>query len=376
MSVALRRLLAGLALVVNVAPSGAARARSVVYPAIVGLRFDHERHRKVDCMRCHAGVERSTSAAARHLPREQVCRKCHASQTRKDDSPSARKAAGGCSYCHQQTDAKRLPPALRAVQATLHFSHRLHGARAIDCASCHGAGGEMPTKRTCLGCHAQRGATKRCSACHPQRADGRLKLELGGGRRLVPRSATYGDAHQLGFGSSHAQIARTRPGQCDRCHRPQDCQACHAATLRPMSIHAGDYIAKHALDARHNRPNCASCHRHQTFCLSCHRRSKVANASEDSRFRPNGPRDFHPPGWSSSLVGAEHHRFRARRALRSCTSCHREADCVRCHQAAKLGGGGFSPHGENFARTLRCASLRRRNARVCAKCHSPIPSCR
>jgi len=61
--------------------------------------FDHERHRTIDCLECHATVGSSTATTDVLLPGIETCRACHAPRTGRGES-----AAGGvsteCALCH------------------------------------------------------------------------------------------------------------------------------------------------------------------------------------------------------------------------------------------------------------------------------------
>ena len=336
------------------------------------LRFSHERHRQTPCKSCHAGVVRSRKVAQMASPREAQCRGCHGDKTRADDSPNARRRGGrGCAFCHIGYSGTGIPEAIRYSPARLKFSHKLHLSRKLRCASCHSQGRRiavLPKMQQCMSCHRREKASNACRTCHLVGRDGRLKTHFGV-QRLRPTGSLVGAAHGLLFSRRHAAVARSNQRFCDTCHRPEQCLSCHAGSQRPMSIHSGDYLTHHAADARRNDPKCSSCHRSQTFCLSCHQRLGVSRSSADGAFRPTTGRRFHPAGFNSIRPGAGHHRFSARRNIRACASCHQEQTCLTCHSSAKLGGGGFSPHGSRFAGSSKCRSLARRNRRMCLKCH-------
>jgi hypothetical protein len=123
----------------------------------------------------------------------------------------------------------------------------------------------------------------------------------------------------------------------------------------------------HATEARLATQKCTSCHREQSFCLSCHQRLGVSMSG------PPGVREagrFHPPKaeWSDAPRRPGHHAFEAMRNLNACVSCHIERDCVVCHGGQGV-GGGFNPHTAGFSNG--CASQFRRNPRPCYVCHEP-----
>ena len=112
---------------------------------------------------------------------------------------------------------------------------------------------------------------------------------------------------------------------CASCHKKDFCVDCHSGVQKPMDFHAGDYVNMHAIDARRNSPDCASCHRLQTFCQACHSRLGVAADGKGSEFGPTTAL-YHPPGWTEAGLagrGPTHHAFEAQRNIKQCVSCHR-----------------------------------------------------
>jgi hypothetical protein len=234
---------------------------------------------------------------------------------------------------------------------------------------------------TCLTCHEGRRRLK-CSGCHLNDPSGRLRTQLDTGL-LVPSGSLKGDRHGLDFERDHRQVGRDSR-YCENCHRQDECLRCHNGSYRPRSIHGNNYALQHGPDARRNKPNCASCHRGQSFCVPCHERSGVSSAAPNNPFQPgfggvgSGLLRFHPTGWSGRTAAAGNlHASQARRNARSCSSCHREDTCLTCHTALPGRTANISPHGPGFAASSKCRSLAR-NKRVCHKCHDPAatPPCR
>ena len=356
---------------------GAAVTRSLLYPrSNRSLRFDHGRHTDVPCAVCHRGVGKSVSADDRHTPREASCRPCHGKATREIGAPRVLPSAGGtCFQCHLRGTAGAIPPRLLLPDARLRFSHRIHAERAIGCLTCHPmAKGEtgiaLPPMAMCVGCHGRtKEAPEGCGACHLTQKDGRLQTRFGS-VVLRPGGANGVLSHTALFARRHSAVGRTHRRVCDTCHTERSCQTCHLGQSKPWTIHRGDYVTLHAQDARTGRFRCQSCHRSSSFCLSCHLRSGVADGASGGGFRPQGGARFHPPGFAGiSGGGKNHHARSARRNLRSCSSCHTEASCIRCHGTTGRSRGGLSPHGRGFAGSRKCAALLARNGRVCLKCH-------
>jgi hypothetical protein len=388
----------------------------LIYPAeTVPIAFDHAQHARLGatCDGCHQSALTSTSAADNLIPREAACRACH-----KIDRDQPAKAvprglgAARCDACHVDgagsrwmpgANAPAEPPRVVLARPNLKFNHKLHAARGIACALCHGSADmqqapvtrvDLPLMATCLGCHDGKQATARCSACHLTEPDGRLKTKLvsvatmaaGGTGPLVPSGSLRGiDAHGPTFRRDHATAGRDM-GYCLTCHRRSECIDCHGGVVRPPDIHPADYLTLHAMDARRNTPDCSACHRTQSFCVGCHQRSGVAPDPEGGlpgRRAGNpfgggtGLKTFHPPGWARDTAGAvistpraSSHSLAAKRNIRACASCHREESCLDCHSTDPARGPTFSPHGPGFAGTARCRFLSARNKRVCLKCHA------
>ncbi len=354
---------------VAMAGSRANLSQAVYPPASSSVRFTHRSHAAITCARCHPKVASSVSPSDRNLPAEAACRECH-NQTRKSDAEK-QSSAPGCAFCHTGYKGKGSPARPRYPAANLRFNHRLHMQRGATCAGCHGAAADpkLPSMKTCRACHAKKKKSLlRCVVCHKANKDGRLITRYPTGK-LVPRGTLQGDVHGPLFTRKHGGVARGKRKYCESCHQPKDCLKCHAGSLRPMSIHSGDYTRRHALDARRNQPRCSSCHRSQSFCLGCHQRMGVGAETRGSGFKPHTTARFHSKAFTGITKGPGHHAHAARRNIRTCSSCHREATCVRCHGTRARGRGGFSPHGAGWRGSAKCRALAARNHRACLKCH-------
>ena len=373
----LRHLVPLLLWVAAPVPAGRAvadtRGSAAIYPPAgrVEIRFSHSRHRKQSCESCHRSVRTSVGVRDRNVPREASCSPCHSTHTRRKETERSGPPAR-CGLCHRDYDGHGPPARTVLPIANLRFGHRLHLERGVSCGACHemSGAGTRPSMTTCVECHRERKADSRCVACHLTQKDGRLRTRFPSGD-LRPLGGIAGDAHTRDFARRHAAAARANRDYCERCHAPRSCLRCHAGSLRPMTIHSGDYASRHAVDARRNEPRCERCHRSQTFCLGCHQRTGVGQETPGGGFRPSTGRRFHPPGFVAVSPGPAHHGNAARRNIRTCTSCHREQTCVRCHGTRSRGRAGFSPHPPGFRGSLKCRALSARNQRVCLKCHTP-----
>lgn len=361
---------------------GPRRLGHAVYPAQqIPLRFNHGQHLALgmDCTACHSNIATSRRSADNNFPRGVSCDACHGQQ-----HPRPRTEPAKCDLCHTAVDEQnRVTAGLRAPAPMLHFNHELHARVGASCESCHGdmskvrlaTTAQLPTEQSCLDCHDGFGATQRCGACHPTQADGRLALRAIDDRTmpaLVPRGESWGIGHDLAFVEDHAAVTKANPGMCESCHDETFCLDCHAGAVRPMRIHAGDYITVHALDARARTQDCQACHRTQTFCLGCHERMGFGERLEGD-FGIGGSLTFHPPGWSGPPGLPQDHAQAAQRNMAACASCHTEDSCLACHATtgAATPGLGVNPHGPGFRDSPRCQALAVRNRRACLKCHPP-----
>ena len=387
---------------------------ALIYPAeTLPIKFDHAQHARLGatCEGCHASAATSRAAADDLIPGEAACRGCHQiDRTQPTKAVPAGKGSARCDSCHNDGAGQGWLPSLSApepprvvlARPNLKFNHQLHATRGIACALCHASADsaamvtrvDLPMMASCLGCHDGKQSTSRCGACHLTEADGRLKVKLatgatvaaGGSGLLEPSGSLRGiDAHGPTFRRDHAEAGRDE-SYCLSCHRRNECVDCHGGVVKPPDIHPSDYVSLHAADARRNVPDCASCHRLQTFCVACHQRTGVSSDPSGGLpgTKPNNPfgtgtgvKQFHPPGWARDSAGVviatprpASHSVQAKRNIRTCVSCHREESCLECHSADPARGPTFSPHGPNFGATARCRFLAARNRRACLKCHA------
>lgn len=328
-----------------------------VYPRPVShLRFSHLQHEDTACDTCHPGILSKTGPAPAAIPGHEVCSRCH------EEADAGLGKSGACARCHPVTPGA--PAGGQRGVARLKFSHKLHAGVPESCVTCHrpegedGLTGMFPRAARCEQCHASVWNQGACDTCHPAHADGRLVVDLERGK-LVPTGGHGGDEHGAGWRAGHGKVARARERSCRACHTVRSCDACHRGVFRRLRIHPEDWELSHPGAARAGLADCDECHRSQSQCLACHRRTRVAESSPD---RSRNLR-LHPQGY-----GAGRHASDARRNLRACTACHAEGDCVRCHGAPGI-GAGFSPHPPGFSK--RCGLLKSRNSRPCLKCHQP-----
>lgn len=356
-----------------------------IYPAQdIRVRFSHRVHlaEGMQCGQCHTRITSSKVSAQNDLPTGEACDGCHG-----DQHPQTALTADDrhCADCHTHVRDQKVTATSQLDPPNLKFSHAAHLDRGADCASCHGDFStvglatirHLPTEATCLSCHDGKQASQRCTTCHASGSDGRLLTTIGDdpvADELIPRgSSAWGADHDLAFVQDHAGIAKANPELCATCHDESSCQDCHAGPIRPLRLHAADYLNGHAVDARAATQDCSSCHSLQVECRGCHTRIGVTESEEEGSFGVGSPLRFHPDDWAGPPGGLQGHAMAAQRNIATCTSCHGEDTCLACHATTEAASPGLdvSPHGAGFANSKRCSSLESHNRRVCLKCHAP-----
>jgi c(7)-type cytochrome triheme protein len=211
------------------------------------------------------------------------------------------------------------------------------------------------SEASCASCHVQ----ESCLACHGADAGNWLealpKAKAGGPTGAVLRPGKP-PGHDALFMRNHGVAAATDNPRCASCHKTEDdCASCHNAPSTP-GFHADNYIYRHAPDAYAGDMECANCHSREVFCRECHENSGLSTREPRSS-------SFHDsqPFWLLA------HGQAAREGMEGCASCHQQNDCLRCHSAKS--GWRISPHGPGFD----AEGLGDRSLVMCAQCHFADP---
>lgn len=191
-------------------------------------------------------------------------------------------------------------------------------------------------KLNCLGCHAQ---STFCAQCHSGMQSNGLPAAI----------------HPPGWATNHKVVAASGRMNCQACHQPRDCTSCHDGVSTRRNFHPDDFVARHATSAYAQTQNCSTCHSVETFCRSCHEKSGIANTAG-----VRGPAHNNQPLWLLQ------HGQAARQGLTSCTACHQQRDCLRCHSDLGL---HMNPHGPNF----NAQQMQAKNPQMCLICHLTDP---
>ncbi len=364
-----------------VTPTPAATG-SVIYPAqSLGLRFSHARHAEVACIDCHVTARTSMSSTDRMLPTEAVCARCHPIDRREPDRAIAGQPAAACLACHPNYVAGQPVAQVKVLTPNLKFSHAAHATTA--CERCHvgvataevSSAVLLPTMASCASCHDGATAANACGTCHLQAVGGGLRTSFFEGTlRPTSTSSTsvlgaVDDAHDADFMQRHGRVASSAGAACGQCHEERYCADCHQGATSERTFHRPGYAAAHADEAKRGVPDCTVCHRTQSFCVGCHERQGVGTRAGSPFVSDDPLRSFHPTGWASTSIGDPNlHAAEARRNLPSCSSCHREDDCLTCH-SAQPGIARISPHPRGWRGSAACRAMDDRNRRVCLRCH-------
>ncbi|MDP3278105.1 MAG: cytochrome c3 family protein [Deltaproteobacteria bacterium] len=259
----------------------------------------------------------------------------------------------------------RSPVVYPPQRITLQFNHRMHlQLPNVTCVSCHTTASQsrrvedrlLPTEAQCMPCHAidraqpQRVATPsaRCESCH-------TVSTVAGATHVQPTEIPTArlrfshqihtqngvrceDCHSAVRGNTLAtRLDLPSMQQCVSCHQSRglrdQCATCHLTApdgvlltqfaegflAPPPSMgalhHDADFWFTHRQTAAINGQQCLTCHRERE-CVDCH----------DGRMRD---RRNHPNDYLTL------HATEARMASDRCTSCHRaQSFCEQCHARA------------------------------------------
>jgi hypothetical protein len=299
------------------------------------------------------------------------CERCHANAAQVPAIQALGRDARVASLVRNRAPVYFTPASHRASGWT--YGHG-HDARAgtQTCAVCH-------TQSSCLTCHIGslgRDVIARLPVARPGQAAGVQLVEparalpTAGQSAMRPLDATavtllatatdtvrlkVVHMHPAGFATNHKSAAASGQLDCQGCHQPRDCTACHDGVSTRGNYHPDDFMSRHATAAYSQEQNCSTCHRVETFCRSCHQKSGIANTGG-----VRGPAHTGQPLWLLQ------HGQAARQGLTGCTSCHQQRDCLRCHSDL---GMHVNPHGPNF----NPEAMGSRDKQMCLVCHLTDP---
>lgn len=211
---------------------------------------------------------------------------------------------------------------------------------------------------TCANCHARQS----CETCHSGASEPAVIAKLpsrpstGPAGVRITRVLTMPPSHTADWISNHASAASMGAPNCSTCHTETFCSDCHAGAAKP-DFHPADFVTRHATEAFANENECASCHSREAFCRDCHTGLGMAASGSTGA-------SFHDaqPDWLLA------HGQAARQDLESCTTCHEQRSCLRCHSAKT--GWRVNPHGSGFDGD----DVAGKSTQACAICHFSLPT--
>jgi hypothetical protein len=275
-------------------------------------------HSAEDFLASHPGL------AAENI---QQCSVCHARES--------------CTVCHLNAD---LVPEIQALGTDKRIAALVASKEgrwptpeshlSDDWIRVHGGMAEA-TPVQCSDCHAQQS----CENCHAQpdplvsSVIAALPRAVEGGPQGV-QTASSMPPHAKDFVIVHQTAAATESGTCASCHQETFCTDCHDASMAP-SFHDVNYVLQHNADAMAEFTECVSCHSSEVFCRDCH-----SNLGAGVVTGANGGYHDASTDWLMT------HGRAARQGLETCTTCHQQTSCLKCHSAKA--GWRVNPHGPDF----------------------------
>ena len=316
----------------------------------------------------HAEQARSNGTQCATCHTRESCARCHPNASTLDPITSLGSAPRVAKLVASRAPAYPTPASHGDAQWVLQHGSAAR-AKIASCANCH-------AQSSCRSCHTGALAAPQIAQLpRPLPGDGPgVRLRASSERLLatdhkiddgaVVRLAATTDTtvqrsvrvHPPGFATAHQGAAASGRATCTGCHEERFCSSCHEGTSS-RRFHPVNFLARHPADAYAQEKNCSTCHNTESFCRTCHVKSGVGGrgATSTTAFHTGQP------------VWVLQHGQAAREGMSSCTSCHQQRDCLRCHSA--VGGWGVSPHGNNFD----ASRYSDRNKQVCLVCHANDP---
>jgi hypothetical protein len=278
--------------------------------------------------------------------------------------PAGKHADLACRECHANADAALLPA-----------GQQRFGGLEASCGSCHDDPHDGRMVQACADCHAQTRpfddfsefehqdgfalagshAGLACTACHARDGAHAVEVLAGSGPRPPARACLdcHESPHDRGFLARAARLAGDAAARADG---GATCASCHDATHGsftgaavgcPQALHAATGFA---LDAPHDRAECADCHapsaapvstgdggaapfaarfpgRDARACGACHLDPHGGQFDGDA-FAAEGCSSCHAPhGFTPATFDAQRHGLTAF----ALTGAHARADCAGCH---------------------------------------------
>ena len=245
-----------------------------------GMLINHDRHAAegMDCTDCH-----ETSAGERmSFVDHDTCLICHEIPEDSLTNSMAFTEDVSCKMCHTRNDFS-VTPQYQLITEEIQFDHQTHENAEVSCAQCH----DKPDRPM----YTNASLMADCMDCHQQ------------------KSHTF------------ASLANTTTEAAD--FQSNDCAVCHSELTKDTipQFRRGQRIAHdskqawirlHGQESYVDAEYCAQCHVEQEDCTTCHRLMKPGS---------------HTLAWNRKVHGAH-----ASWDSQSCSVCHEEDSCMKCHE--------------------------------------------
>lgn len=282
-----------------------------------GIIANHELHANVGmgCFNCHEVIQGERVSFVDH----DTCMLCH--EIPEDSLTEPLKFVGdsSCKKCHTRNDFS-VAPKRQLITDEIIFDHEVHVTAEVNCTECH-SNPDRPVAKTGV-------LMKACMECH--------------------------EGHSLSFSgvaTSGLMATSYQANECSVCHTTltKDTIPTHRNGRRIAHDASTVWKKTHGQESYLDAAYCMQCHEEPDDCMTCHRIMKPDN---------------HTIAWNRKLHGAH-----ASWDSQSCSVCHEEDSCIKCHKNTEPRShrGSFSAPKNNH-----CVSCHVPVENSCIMCHESI----
>lgn len=282
-----------------------------------GVVANHDLHaaQGLECSDCHHVSADERMSFVGH----DTCAVCHDIPENSLKNPLTFVDDVSCQMCHTRDDYSVIPRQ-QFITEEIIFDHQVHVTAEVSCTQCH-SNPDRPLERT-------DSLMAQCMDCHQR------------------------TTHTFSSVAQSALVAQNfYSNQCAVCHREltKDTipQFRHGQRIAHDSPQAWKHL--HGQESYVDSAYCAQCHTEQEDCTTCHRIMKPDN---------------HTLAWNRRLHGAH-----AAWDSQSCSVCHEEDSCIKCHKHTQP-----VSHRTSFAapRNNHCVQCHFPPENGCMICHDSI----
>jgi hypothetical protein len=298
------------------------------------IKFSHTYHLSevgAECVQCHVGIDKSESSSDNNLTKMDACYTCHDQKTTECSKCHVEKGEPYSAFANPKRELiyshKKHVADLKMKCETCHTGI----ATKVSATA-----GSVPPMESCMDCHDGKLANNNCTTCHTDVRFIRPADHMAGFVRthkqvVASRGSTNcvfchteescQDCHQ---GGSLSQVKGFREFVTSKS--PKTTVSDQSMNLE--TAHALDYLFTHRFDAKAKTMDCQSCHETESFCSKCHDQGAKV-------FKPawHGTAGFVTPKGS----GGGMHAMLAKKDMENCASCHqvegKDPVCLNCHNS-------------------------------------------